>query len=153
MDTTPIPREWKEFLKLLIANDVDFMLIGGLAVAYYGYPRATFDLDIWVNATPANAKAIGTACSEFGLDVPADIEQVICEAQKTLRFGRQPLRIELLSKISGINFVECKPRAITGFRDGIEFPLISLKDLKANKQASGRLKDLDDLENLPAEQK
>ncbi len=150
MDTTPLPPEWKEFLKLLMANEVDFMLIGGLAVAYYGYPRATFDLDLWVNATPENAKAIGNACSDFGLDIPDDFEQVICVGRKTLRFGRQPLRIELLAEISGVDYSDCKPRSTIALRDGLQFPIIGLEDLKANKRASGRFKDLDDLDNLPA---
>lgn len=65
-----LPSDFKEFLKLLNSNRVEYLLIGGYAVAYYGYPRATADMDLWIAVSPANAERAAKALREFGFDVP-----------------------------------------------------------------------------------
>lgn len=149
MDTIPLPPEWKEFLRLLISNEVQFMLIGGIAVGYYGYPRATGDIDFWVSNSASNAAAVRKVLEQFGLEVPAGFEDTFVQEGKVFRFGRQPLRIEVLTRISGVTFDECYPRSERATLDGIELKIIGLEDLKTNKRASGRTNDLDDLANLP----
>lgn len=100
MATPLFPDDFKEFLRLLNAHRVDYLVVGGYAVGLHGYPRATIDLDVWVATTAANAERLIDALRDFGFD-------------------------------------------------GLTLPVISLDDLKTNKRAAGRHKDLADLDNLP----
>jgi predicted nucleotidyltransferase len=102
MATKTIPQDFRDFLKLLEDEDVAYLLIGGYAVGYYGYPRATADMDVWIAVNPQNAQRTVAALKRFGMRMAE-----------------------------------------------IQVNLISLEDLKINKKASGRHKDLDDLEHLP----
>jgi predicted nucleotidyltransferase len=149
MATVRLPHDFKEFLKLLNDNGVRYLLVGGYAVAYHGYPRATADMDIWIEVDPSNASKLVDALKEFGFNSPDLSVDLFLEKEKVVRMGVPPIRIEILTSISGVTFEECFPSRITDELDGIEVNLISLPHLKANKEASGRHKDLDDLENLP----
>jgi predicted nucleotidyltransferase len=149
MATVKLPHDFKEFLKLLNDNGVRYLLVGGYAVAYHGYPRATADMDIWIEVDPSNASKLVDALKEFGFNSPDLSVDLFLEKEKVVRMGVPPIRIEILTSISGVTFEECFPSRITDELDGIEVNLISLPHLKANKEASGRHKDLDDLENLP----
>ena len=149
MATVKLPHDFKEFLKLLNANGVRYLLVGGYAVAYHGYPRATADMDIWIEVDPSNASKLVAALKEFGFNSPDLSVDLFLEKEKVVRMGVPPIRIEILTSISGVTFEECFQSRITDELDGIEVNLISLPHLKANKEASGRHKDLDDLENLP----
>jgi predicted nucleotidyltransferase len=141
--------DFKEFLQLLNSYQVEYLLIGGYAVGYYGYPRATGDIDIWVGINHKNAAQIVQVLREFGFDLPELSTDLFLEENKVIRMGVPPMRIELLTTISGVTFDECYNKRVTDIIDGVEVNLISLPDLKANKKASGRHKDLSDLENLP----
>ena len=149
MATVKLPHDFKEFLKLLNDNGVRYLLVGGYAVAYHGYPRATADMDIWIEVDPSNASKLVDALKEFGFNSPDLSVDLFLEKEKVVRMGVPPIRIEILTSISGVTFEECFASRITDELDGIEVNLISLPHLKANKEASGRHKDLDDLENLP----
>ncbi len=144
-----LPPDFKEFLKLLNAQKVEYLLIGGYAVGYYGYPRATADLDIWIAVHPQNAQRVVAALKEFGFDVPGLSPELFLKEGQIIRMGEPPLRIVIATTISGVSFDECyTERQVDTFGD-VKVNLISLKHLKINKQASGRYKDLNDLENLP----
>jgi predicted nucleotidyltransferase len=130
-------------------HQVEYILIGGYAVGYHGYPRATGDMDIWIAMSPDNATNIVTALNEFGFGNTNLTSDLFLEEQKIIRIGNPPLRIELLTSVSGVDFASCYARRITETIDGIPVPIIALEDLKANKQASARRKDLNDLDNLP----
>jgi hypothetical protein len=133
-------------LKLLSSHDVRYLLIGGYAVNYHGYPRATGDIAVWIDREPSNAVKVAEALREFGFrQASADL---FTEARSVVRMGSPPLRIEELTSISGVEFDSCYERRIVGELDGIQVNMISAGDLKANKKASGRLKDLADLEEL-----
>ncbi len=144
-----LPPDFKEFLKLLNAQKVEYLLIGGYAVGYYGYPRATADMDIWIALHPQNAERVVAALREFGFDVPGLSPELFLKEGQIIRMGEPPLRIEIATTISGVNFDECFADRKVEVFDGIPVNLISLKHLKLNKKASGRHKDLNDLENLP----
>lgn len=144
-----LPADFKEFLNLLRANDVEYLLIGDYAVGYHGYPRATKDLDIWISPTRQNAERVVTTLKEFGFDAPALTTDLILRPNSIVRMGEEPIRIEILNEASGVEFGDCYSHRVTDTLDGIEVKLISLEHLKKNKEASGRLKDLADLENLP----
>ena len=149
MATINLPQDFKEFLKLLNAHRIKYLLIGGYAVAYYGYPRATADMDVWVEVEPANADKIVAALKEFGFDLPELSAELFLIPEKIIRMGEPPIRIEIVTSISGVTFENCYASRVIDELDGVPVSLISLADLKGNKKASGRYKDLDDLENLP----
>ena len=149
MATIHLPPDFKEFLKLLEDHKVHYLLIGGYAVGYYGYPRATADMDIWIAIHPDNAQKIVSVLREFGFDVPELSADLFLKEQQIVRMGVPPVRLESTTSISGVGFNECYEERERGVLDGIEINFISLKHLKINKKASGRYKDLNDLENLP----
>lgn len=110
--------------------------------------RVTNDLDIWIAIHPDNAKLMVAVLREFGFNTPALSEGLFLKEQSVVRMGIPPMRIEILTTISGVNFAECYAERVTDMIDGVEVNLISLLWLKENKKASGRFKDLDDLEHL-----
>ena len=143
-----LTQDFKEFLRLLQSHGVRYLLVGGYAVGFHGYPRPTGDLDIWVAIEPENADRIVAALREFGFDVPEVTRDLFLQRQKVVRMGNVPFRIEIITSISGVSFDECYAQRILGMIDGEEVVLIDLANLKKNKRASGRLKDLADLEQL-----
>jgi hypothetical protein len=149
MDAPLLTDDFREFLRLLGAQRVEYLLIGGYAVALHGYPRATVDLDIWVRVERDNAARIVAALHDFGFDSPLLAERLFLLPDQIVRFGVPPFRIELLTSIAGVDFDACRARAVLMEIDGLTVPVISLDDLKINKRAAGRHKDLADLEYLP----
>ncbi len=145
----PLPTEFSAFLKSLNDHDVRYLLISGFAVAYHGYPRATDDIDVWVARDRENAERLVRAIKAFGFDVPELSAALFLQKDRIVRMGYPPLRIELQTSISGVRFEACYRRKLEGQIGDLAVPLISLLDLKKNKRASGRHKDLADLENLP----
>jgi len=146
MDTIRLPHDFKEFLKLLNSNEVEYLVIGGYAVNYYGYPRATIDLDIWIALNPNNSSRVAKSLREFGFhDVEASLFQ---EPGKIVRMGVPPLRLELLTVISGVEFDQCYTRRLEATLDGTPIHLIHRDDLVKNKIAAGRDKDQVDVNRL-----
>lgn len=131
------------------AHGVDYLLIGGHAVAYHGYPRATNDLDVWIAVSEDNAGKLVAALKMFGFDVPDLSAGLFLQPGRVVRMGVAPNQIEIQTGIDGVHFGDCHPRRVVAEVDGVRVSLISLEDLKANKRASGRNKDLADLDNLP----
>ena len=146
---TQLPADFKEFLRLLNAHKVEYLLIGGYAVGYYGNPRATADMDIWIAMKPDNAEKIVAALKEFGFNLPELSPELFLQEWQIIRLGVPPIRIEIATTISGVNFDECYEERVIDKLDDVKVNLISLKHLKTNKKAAGRHKDLSDIENLP----
>jgi len=144
-----LPPDFKEFLKLLNDKNIKYLLIGGYAVGYHGYPRATNDMDIWIAINPKTAKQMVAALKEFGFDTSLLSEELFLKENSIVRMGIAPIRIEILTTISGVNFEECFKQRLVDEIDGVKINIIGLEQLKINKKASGRHKDLDDYENLP----
>jgi len=144
-----LPPDFKDFLRLLNSHRVEYLLIGGYAVAYHGYPRPTGDMDIWIAVSSQNATRVMAALVEFGFradDVPVDL---FTEPGRIVRMGIPPMRLEMVTTISGVEFAFCYARRASAVVDGVAVDIIGLDDLKTNKKASGRHKDLNDLEQLP----
>ena len=141
--------DFKEFLKLLNSHQVDYLLVGGYAVSIHGYPRYTGNIDFWVAVSEGNANKLVSVLKEFGFNVPNLSTELFMDTSRMTRLGREPVKIEILNSVSGLDFAPSKERAITIDIDGITIPVICLADLRQNKLASGRAKDLADLENLP----
>lgn len=143
-----IPKDFREFLKLLKENEVQYLLIGGYAVGYYGYPRPTGDMDIWISRSRENAEKIVSVLNQFGFSAPELSVELFTQEKSIVRMGVAPFRLEIITFIDGVDFAECYSEKHLGVIDEVEVNFISLKHLKINKKASGRLKDLNDLENL-----
>ena len=143
-----LPPDFKEFLKLLNSHRVEYLLVGGYAVGYHGYPRATGDMDLWVAVRQNNAEKLVVVLKEFGLNAPQLSADIFLQENQIIRMGVPPMRIELLTTISGVDFDSCYSERIVDMIDSVEVHIINLKHLKQNKQASGRHKDLDDLQYL-----
>ncbi len=148
MATIRLPPDFKEFLKLLKEHDVRYLLIGAYAVNYHGYIRATGDMDIWVAIHPDNAQKIVTVLKNFGFDHPDLNTELFLHEKKIIRMGVPPVRLEITTSISGVEFEECYEARIVDNLDGVEVNLIDLENLKKNKKASGRPKDIVDLKKL-----
>ena len=146
---TRLPLDFKEFLRLLNAHEVEYLMIGGYAVGYHGYPRATVDMDIWIAADPANAEKVVAVLREFGFESPELAPDLFLRENRIIRMGEPPLRIEISTGIDGVTFDECYQERIADLVDGVVVNLINLRHLRINKKASGRAKDTADLENLP----
>ena len=145
MDTTLLPPDFREFLRSLNSNSAEYLIIGGYAVGYHGYPRPTADLDVWISNTPDNAERVLRALEEFGFACPIAL---LLQDNQVIRMGVAPLRIEVLTTIDGVRFSDCYAERVQDEIDGIQVNMISLARLKENKKATGRLKDAADLDHL-----
>jgi predicted nucleotidyltransferase len=146
MATIRLPSDFSEFLKLLNSIGAEYLLIGGYAVNYYGSSRSTGDMDIWTSRRPENAAKVASVLRDFGFSAAG--QEMLSEPDQIIRMGVPPLRLEILTSISGVDFEECYARRELADVEGILVPVIRLEDLKRNKRASGRFKDLADLEEL-----
>lgn len=134
---------------MLNANGVRYLLIGGYAVGYHGYPRATNDIDIFIAKDSENARRLIKSLIDFGFETSELSAGIFTKEKSIIRMGVEPLKIEIANFISGIEFEEAYQDKVIGEIDEIKLNVISLRHLKINKKASGRYKDLNDLENLP----
>jgi hypothetical protein len=144
--------DFRAFLLSLNNHAVEYLLLGGYAVAHYGYERVTKDIDVWIAVNRENATRLSSALQEFGGFSAAAVEpEMFLAPGKVFMLGREPVRIDILTGPSGVEFTDCYGRRNVVRMDGVEVPLISLADLRANKLASGRPKDLADLQRLPTD--
>ncbi len=146
---TRLPIEFQEFLRSLNEHHVRYLLVGGYAVGYYGYPRTTADIDVWIALDRENAQKMVAALKAFGFGVPELKPALFLDENRIIRMGNAPLRIEIMMSVSGVEFEACYVERKVDVLDGINVSIIGLDCLKRNKQASGRHKDLDDLDHLP----
>ena len=146
-----LPADFKEFLKLLNEDDVRYLLIGGYAVGYHGYPRATADMDVWIAISPDNAAKMVAVFKRFGMMDPELTPDLFQEKGKIIRMGVPPMRIEVLTEIDGVDFDQCYRERLSTEIDEQDVQLISRRHLLLNNRASARHKDLADVENLPEE--
>lgn len=147
----PLPPDFKEFLKLLDSEKIEYLLVGGYAVAFYGYPRPTGDLDVWIATSPQNATRMADALSKFGFAGAGATPELFQTANRVIRMGVPPVRIEVLTSISGVQFEACFGRRNITTIDGVSVSVISRQDLLTNKRAAARDKDLADLAHLDSD--
>lgn len=148
MDESPFADDLREFLRLLATHEVSFMLIGGYAVALHGFPRATADVDLWIEPTAGNVDRVRRALEAFGFRPSDDDVESLCTPGRILRMGYPPARIELMTAPAGVEFGPCLGRAVPRQLLGVDVLTISLDDLIANKRATGRAKDAIDAVEL-----
>lgn len=146
-----VPADPRELIEALIACQARFLVIGAHALAVHGVPRATQDLDLWIDAAPENAARVWEALRRFGVPLHELHLSVadLSAPQVVVQLGVAPQRVDILTSISGVdNFSEAWATRVEHHLGGCLVPIIGRTALIANKRASGRLKDLADLEAL-----
>jgi hypothetical protein len=149
MATILLPAEFRKLLSALRSKDVEYLVVGGYAVIYHGYVRTTGDLDVWVRLDLENAAKVESAIRTLHYNPPGMKPEWFTRKGAVLRIGQEPLRFDIINDIDGVAFDECYQRRVVTELGGIEVNFISLPDLKRNKRAAGRNKDLADLDYLP----
>ena len=140
--------DFKEFAALLNSNKVEYLVVGGYALAAHGHPRYTGDLDFWIGTDSANAERVLSALEQFGFGALGIGKGDLTTPNRVIQLGYPPGRIDLLTSIDGVDFAGSFQRRMTVPVDGVELHFICLEDFKTNKKAVGRHQDLADLEVL-----
>jgi hypothetical protein len=143
-----LPPDWREFFAELTAHEVRFVVIGALAVAAHAEPRFSEDLDVFAQPSAANSKRLRAALISFGFGDAVPAASELAKEGPVWMLGRKPLRIDILTQISGVSWPQAWAGRVTLDLDGLSLPVIGRADLIANKRASGRPKDLRDLDVL-----
>ncbi len=145
MPMIPLPRDFQDFLRLLNAHAIRYLVVGGYAVAYHGYVRWTGDLDLFVELSVNNAAKLVSALREFGFDLPQLKPTLFLRKGRIIRLGNEPMRLEILNEIDGVSFEECYRHRRRSRVGTLTVRFIALPQLLRNKRASGRQKDLADV--------
>ena len=145
---TVLNRDFREFIEFLKANGVRYLVVGGYALAVHGHPRYTKDLDVWIERTPENARQLIQALDQFGFRLENLKAEDFLQPDQIIQLGFPPVRIDLLTSLTGLDFPSCHNRRIEVDLEGLKVDFIGLEDLKKSKLAAGRLQDLADLESL-----
>lgn len=144
-----LDQDFKEFIELLNKHKVEYLLIGGFAVALHGYIRNTVDIDFWINKSKTNAAKMVLVLKDFGF---TSLQLTASDFEKEdviIQLGYPPHRIDILTTPEGVNFDECYPKRLTvKTSDGIAISYIDLENLKKNKRAAGRSQDIADIDHL-----
>ena len=140
--------DFKEFAALLNLNRVEYLVVGGYALAVYGHPRYTGDLDFWIGTDDANAQRMLAALEQFGFGGLGIRKEDLTTPDQVIQLGYPPGRIDLLTSIDGVDFGASFQRRMTVRLDEVDLSFICLEDFKTNKKAVGRHQDLADLEAL-----
>ena len=141
---------FRELLQLLNDFEVRYLIVGGYAVMKYTEPRYTKDLDVWVQNSADNAARVFRALKQFGAPLESDAitPETFTGNEITYQIGVAPIRIDILTQITGVNFAAAWKGRVGGTIFGIPVPFISLNDLITNKRATGRSSDLDQLRQI-----
>lgn len=142
--------DFKDILSALSEEGVEFLLVGAYAMAVHGMPRATGDLDIWVRATEPNAERVIRALGQFGAPLESVDVGDFTRPDLVVQIGVAPRRLDFLTSIDGVDFDRAWRNRTVVPVDGLEVPVLSLADLKENKRAVGRPRDLADVAELEA---
>ncbi len=143
-----LQKDIREFVALLLSRKVEFLLVGGYALAFHGAARFTEDIDFLVLVSPENAGKLADLIEEFGFGELGLSKQDFLDPDQVIQLGRAPHRIDLLTGISGVGWDEAWASRIEVDFDGFVIPVIGKAALEANKQATGRPQDLADLARL-----
>lgn len=143
-----LTQDFKEFLNLMNSEKIEYLLIGGYAVSYYGYIRQTKDMDVWIALERENLQRLVQVLVKFGFAEGSVGPGDFTGSQTVFRMGFPPNMIEVITRIAGVDFRDCYQRRVIIDLDGVSVPVIAYEDLKRNKLASGRITDRADIERL-----
>lgn len=140
--------DFREFFGVLNAREVRYMVVGGYALAHHGAPRYTGDIDVWVDGTASNSERVVDALAAFGFESLALDPLTFAVPNVVVQLGYPPLRIDLMTTPSGVEFEPCYRQRVSVSSDTVDVDVIGIECFRANKAASGRSKDLADIEAL-----
>ena len=140
----------REFIELLNSRKVEYIVVGGHAVAFHGHPRFTGDIDFFIRMTSANVERLLAVLNDFGFGALGITERDILQPKRIIQLGHPPNRIDLLTSISGVDFDSAWETRVEVMMDDQSVSMLGWKELLRNKKAAGRAKDLADLEKLLA---
>ncbi len=143
-----IQPDFRDFLKLLETHQVDYMIVGGYAVAFHGFPRFTKDIDIFFDVSAANIDRLRQVLVEFGFREESVPREALETPGNVLAIGVAPVRIDILNRIDGVAYAEAKPNTVRGNYDRLAVTFIGRQDLIRNKSSTSRAKDKADVEEL-----
>lgn len=143
-----LDKDFREFIQLLNENEVKYLVIGGYAVAFHGYPRYTKDLDFWIWANPDNADLLLKTIKDFGLGSMNLSKEDLLDLDNVIQIGYEPNRIDVIIDLEGLDFESCYDRRIDSLIGDINIPFIGLDDLIRNKLSTGRMQDKVDADKL-----
>jgi predicted nucleotidyltransferase len=148
MQNLGLSRDLRELLKCFISHNVKYLVIGGHAVSFHGYPRFTKDLDVWIESSVENANAVTAALIDYGFHPDSVRPEMFNNPERMTKMGREPNHVDILQTILGVVFRECFARCQFADIDGTRIPIISRDDLLANKLATARPQDIADAHQL-----
>lgn len=143
-----LARDFRDLLRSFVDREVRFLVVGAYALAIHGRPRATGDLDVWVEATAENAARAYAALEEFGAPLRELSREDLAQPGTVFQIGLPPLRIDVLTRITGVEFAGAWERRIEADFEGVRVPVIGREDFLTNKRATGRTRDIADAESL-----
>jgi hypothetical protein len=141
-------QDFVDLLRAFVDHDVRFLIVGAYALALHGRPRATGDLDVWVDATPENATRVVRALASFGAPMDQVSEGDFSRPGVVLQMGVAPGRIDILTALTSLGFDEAWPGRVRESLGGVEVDFIGREAFIKNKRATGRMKDLGDIEGM-----
>jgi hypothetical protein len=141
-------QDFVDLLRSFIAHDVRFLVVGAYALAVHGRPRATGDFDVWVDATPDNAPRVIGALGAFGAPMHDLTVADFAKPGIVYQMGLPPGRIDVLTELTGLTFIEAWPGRVEQPLDELHVPVIGREAFIRNKKATGRARDLGDIEDL-----
>jgi len=146
-----VQQDFKELLELFNAHNVQYMIVGGYALAFHGAPRYTGDIDLFVESNSKNAQQILNALDKFGFGSAGIKQEDLEKPNNVVQLGYPPIRIDIITSISGLSWEEAYKKRIKGKYGNISVYYIGKEHYILNKRASGRKKDLADIEALGEE--
>lgn len=141
-------KDFREFIELLNKNEVKYLVIGGYAVAYYGYPRYTKDIDFWIWMNKNNAEKVIQTLKDFGFASLGITSDDLLKSQNVIQLGYPPNRMDLLMSLENMDFEDCYKQREDAEIGGITVSFIDMRSLIENKKTTGRLQDQLDVEKL-----
>ena len=144
----PLDPNFVDILRSFVDGDVRFLVVGAYALAFHGHPRGTGGLDLWIDAHPDNARRASAALARFGAPLHQLTPEDLSDPGVVFQIGIAPVRIDILTSLSGLSFDEAWPSRTEALQEGVTFPILGREALLRNKRATGRPKDLLDAELL-----
>jgi hypothetical protein len=148
MAQSSLNKDFRDLLCAFLDAGVRFLVVGAYALAVHGRPRATGDLDVWIEPTPDNARRAHKALRAFGAPLADLTEEDLATPGTVFQIGVVPRRIDVLTELTALRFEDVWPRRIEGIYGPLRFPVIGKEDFIRNKRATGRLKDRVDANHL-----
>ena len=148
-----LAKDLREFIELLNSHGVEYLVVGGHAVAYHGYPRYTGDIDLFIRATAENAVLVLRVLNAFGFGDAGIEQEDLTASGRIIQLGTPPQRIDLVTEISGVSFEQAWTGRLEALLDGLPVYIIGRRELLQNKRAAGRAKDLADVEAIDPEER